>query len=90
MEETELVIYDDWVAAVLVSVLMVKYSYSVFSGVVLVLWTAALVVLPLVLPPLPPPPLLVLLVPVFILGVLVFCALSTSKLPDTAIFIPTT
>ncbi|KAI5560237.1 hypothetical protein POPTR_016G037200v4 [Populus trichocarpa] len=52
--------------------------FSLRSVVTMVVLTVSLLVLPLVLPPLSPPPLLFLFVPVFIMSLLLFLALSSS------------
>uniref|UniRef100_A0A7N0V6U9 Uncharacterized protein n=1 Tax=Kalanchoe fedtschenkoi TaxID=63787 RepID=A0A7N0V6U9_KALFE len=53
------------------------YSYE--AVLLLFCLTMSLLILPLILPPLPPPPFLLLLLPIAILGVLVFLALAPSK-----------
>ncbi|KAG2687344.1 hypothetical protein I3843_09G047600 [Carya illinoinensis] len=59
--------------------------FSIKSVMILVSATFVLLVLPLVLPPLSPPPLILLFVPVMIISVLVFLALSQPQLPNITV-----
>ncbi|KAL6997645.1 hypothetical protein U1Q18_007772 [Sarracenia purpurea var. burkii] len=63
---------------------MIK-CFSWRSAAVMAVLTVALLVLPLVLPPLPPPPSMLLLVPILIMAVLFLLAFSRSKLPNVAV-----
>ncbi|KAL8489355.1 hypothetical protein ACS0TY_025305 [Phlomoides rotata] len=61
------------------------FRYFSINGVLLMVFvTVTLLLLPLVLPPLPPPPLMLLFVPVAIMAVLVFLAVTPPKLPNVA------
>nr|XP_043611797.1 ARGOS-like protein [Erigeron canadensis] len=53
--------------------------FSIESMMVLFGLTVSLLILPLILPPLPPPPFMLLLLPIFILGVLMAVAFMTSS-----------
>ncbi|OAY43307.1 hypothetical protein MANES_08G059100v8 [Manihot esculenta] len=55
------------------------------SILVMVLLALSLLLLPVVLPPLSPPPLLFLFIPVFIMSLLIFLALSPSYEPNIAV-----
>ncbi|KAL2228175.1 UNVERIFIED_CONTAM: hypothetical protein Sindi_1797200 [Sesamum indicum] len=60
--------------------LMSRFFISFRRVVLMVALTMCLLFLPLVLPPLPPPPLILLLIPVAIMGVLIFLALTPPQL----------
>ncbi|PIN18322.1 hypothetical protein CDL12_09027 [Handroanthus impetiginosus] len=64
--------------------LMSRYFFSLKSIVSMILLTVSLLLLPLVLPPLPPPPLMLLLVPVAIMAVLIFLAVTPPQIPNVA------
>ncbi|KAK4432063.1 hypothetical protein Salat_0968400 [Sesamum alatum] len=60
--------------------LMYGFLISLRRVVLMVVLTMCLLFLPLVLPPLPPPPLFLLIIPVAIMGVLIFLALTPPQL----------
>ncbi|KAL6530541.1 hypothetical protein OROMI_028430 [Orobanche minor] len=70
------------------SFLMFRHLDNVKAILLMVLFTASLLFLPLVLPPLPPPPMLLLLIPVAIMAVLVFLAVTPPQLPNVAFIDP--
>ncbi|KAL6523278.1 hypothetical protein OROGR_016881 [Orobanche gracilis] len=67
---------------------MFRHLDNVKAVVLMILFTASLLVLPLVLPPLPPPPMMLLLIPVAIMAVLVFLAVTPPQLPNVAFIDP--
>ncbi|KAL6555340.1 hypothetical protein OROGR_006598 [Orobanche gracilis] len=70
------------------SFLMFIHVDNVKAILLMVLFTVSLLVLPLILPPLPPPPMMFLLIPVAIMVMLVFLAVTPPQLPNVAFIDP--
>lgn len=62
----------------------VSRYFTLESMFLLICLTASLLILPLVLPPLPPPPLMLLLLPIGIMGLLMFLAFTPANARDGA------
>ena len=61
---------------------MLKF-FGFYSVLLMVMFSVAVLVLPLVLPALPPPPVILMLIPVLIMSLLVMLALSSSYVPQS-------